>query len=283
MQIKNFFDSLTNTFSYIIIDDESKNCAIIDSVLNYDIFSGKITYHSADILIDFIQKNNLHLEWILETHIHADHLTAAYYLQKKLGGKIVIGEGIFEVLEYWVKFFNIENEVMVDGSQFDKIFKEGEDFKIGNLTAKFIKTPGHTPACGSYIIEDAVFVGDLIFMPQLGTGRTDFPGGSAREMFKSIQKIFSLPKNTRIFTCHDYPLEGNDPQFTSTVATQKEQNILAKINSEEEYVKARMARDEKLTVPKLLLPSIQVNLRCGKLPAPESNGISYLKIPLSFN
>lgn len=281
MRIESFFDKNTGTVSYLVIDETTKNCAIIDPVLDYDIFSGKISHQSANNLINFISDNKFKLEWILETHIHADHLTASSYIKEKIGGKIAIGEGIYEVLKYWVKFFNIENEVPVDGSQFDKIFKDQEVFKIGNLSAKFITTAGHTPACGSYIIDDAVFVGDLMFMPETGTGRTDFPGGSAKEMFKSIQKIFALPNNTRIFTCHDYPKEGADAKFQSTVLEQKEKNIFAKINSEKEYVEARMARDKNLAVPKLIFPSIQINLRCGKMPASENNGASYLKIPLS--
>jgi glyoxylase-like metal-dependent hydrolase (beta-lactamase superfamily II) len=282
MQIKAFFDSATSTVCYIVIDDTTKKCAIIDSVQDYDIFSGRTSYKSTDNLITFIKENNLQPEWILETHIHADHLTAASYLQEKLGGKICIGEGIFEVLKYWVKAFNIGDEVPVDGSQFNHIFKDGEEFRIGNLKAKFLTTPGHTPACGSYLIEDAIFVGDLMFMPNLGTGRADFPGGNAAQEFDSIQKIFSLPTQTKIFTCHDYPKDGEEAKWQSTVEEQRRENIFAKIGNKDEYVKVRETRDKNLAVPKLLLPSIQINLRVGKLPKHENNSVSYLKIPLNL-
>lgn len=282
MQIKAFFDQKTGTVSYIIIDDEAKKCAIIDSVLNYDIFSATISTKSADQLIEFIESQNLKLQWILETHIHADHLTAAHYLREKLGGKIAIGDGIFKVLEYWVDAFNIKKEVPFDGSGFDYIFRDEENFKIGNLSVKFIKTPGHTPACGSYLIGDAVFVGDLMFMPEAGTGRADFPGGSAKDSFNSIQKIFTLPDETRVFTCHNYPKNGQEAKWESTVKKQKQQNIFAKISDEGQYIKARSDRDQKLPTPQLLLPSIQINIRCGKLPNPEDNSICYLKIPLTI-
>lgn len=286
MKIQAFFDSQTSTVSYIVIDEATQNCAIIDSVLDYDIFSGKISHQSADNLIAFVRQNNLQVEWILETHIHADHLTAASYLREKLAGKIApkiaIGEGIFEVLKYWVKVFNISDEVPIEGSQFDHIFKDEEIFKIGNLEAKFLTTPGHTPACGSYLIGDSVFVGDLIFMPNLGTGRADFPGGDAAQEFDSIQKIFTLPESTKIFTCHDYPINGEQANWQSTVATQQQENILAKINNKDEYVQARQNRDKNLAVPKLLLPALQINLRVGALPNNENNGLSYVKIPLNL-
>ncbi len=282
MKIQAFFDSNTSTVSYVIIDETTAKCAIIDSVLDYDIFSGRITHQSADNLIAFIKDNNLQVEWLLETHIHADHLTASSYLQEQLGGKISIGEGIFEVLKYWVKVFNIGDEVPVDGSQFNHIFKDGETFKIGNLEAKFLTTPGHTPACGSYLIGDCVFVGDLMFMPNLGTGRADFPGGDASQEFDSIQKIFSLPKSTKIFTCHDYPKDGEQAKWQSTVEAQQQENIFAKIANKDEYIQARKNRDKNLAVPKLLLPSIQINLRVGKLPKVEDNNVSYLKIPLNL-
>jgi glyoxylase-like metal-dependent hydrolase (beta-lactamase superfamily II) len=282
MKIQAFFDSNTSTVSYIVIDEETNNCAIIDSVLDYDIFSGRTSTKSADNLIEFVKQNNLQVVWILETHIHADHLTAASYLKEKLGGKISIGEGIVEVLNYWVKAFNVADEVAVDGSQFDHIFKDGEVFKIGNLEAKFLTTPGHTPACGSYLIGDAVFTGDLMFMPNLGTGRADFPGGDAAQAFDSIQKIFSLADETRIFTAHDYPKEGEEAKWQSTVKEQRANNTFAKITNRAEYVTTRQNRDKNLTVPKLLLPSIQVNIRTGKLPKAEDNGVSYLKIPLNL-
>jgi len=296
MKIQAFFDSQTSTVSYIVIDETTQNCAIIDSVLDYNIFSGKISHQSADNLIAFIKENNLQTQWILETHIHADHLTAASYLKEKLAQKIApkiaIGEGIFEVLKYWVKVFNIGDEVPIDGSQFDHIFRDNEVFKIGNLEVRFITTPGHTPACGSYLIGDSVFVGDLIFMPNLGTGRADFPGGDAKQEFDSIQKIFSLPPSTKIFTCHDYPSDNEPAKWQSTVEKQREENILAKITNKEEYVQARQNRDKNLAVPKLLLPSIQINLRAGALPkkenmsqenmSQENMSLSYIKIPLNL-
>jgi glyoxylase-like metal-dependent hydrolase (beta-lactamase superfamily II) len=283
MKIETFFDSLTSTFSYIVIDEETSKCAIIDSVADYDSASGKISHDSAVELINFIEENNLQLEWILETHIHADHLTAAHYLQEKLGGKIAIGEGIIEVLEYWSKAFNIEEEDLVNGFQFDHIFKDEEIFQIGNLQVKFLSTKGHTPSCGSYLIDNSVFVGDLIFAPNLGTGRTDFPGGSAKEQFASLQKIFSLPKETKIFSAHDYPKNGEKPNSMSIVEIQKKENIFAKITNESEYVQFRKSRDKTLGTPKLLFPSIQINLRSGNLPKHENNGARYLKIPLTVN
>jgi glyoxylase-like metal-dependent hydrolase (beta-lactamase superfamily II) len=282
MKIQAFFDPNTSTVSYVVIDEATSKCAIIDSVLDYDIFAGKTSHQSADNLVFFVKENNLQVEWILETHIHADHLSAASYLKEKLGGKISIGEGIFEVLKHWTKTFNIENEAPVDGSQFDHIFKDGEVFKIGNLPAKFLTNPGHTPACGSYLIEDNVFVGDLMFMPNLGTGRADFPGGDAGQQFTSLQKIFSLPENTKIFTGHDYPKDGEQPKWQSTVGEQKKENTFGKISDAHEYVKARENRDKNLAVPKLLFPAIQINLRVGKLPKPENNGLSYIKVPLNL-
>ncbi len=287
MKIQAFFDSNTFTVSHIAIDEATKSCAIIDAVLDYNIFSGRISHQSADNLIAFIKENDLQVEWILETHIHADHITAASYLQEKLGGKIAIGEGIFEVLKYWVKVFNIGDEVAIDGSQFDHVFKDQEVFKIGNLEAKFLTTPGHTPACGSYLIGDSAFIGDLMFMPNFGTGRTDFPGGDAKQEFTSIQKIFSLPKQTKVFTGHDYPKDGAQAKWQSTVEEQQQENIFAKITNQDEYAEARKTRDANLAVPKLLLPAIQINLRVGKLPKAENDaqgnvGSSYIKIPLNL-
>lgn len=281
MKIRAFFDPNTSTVSYVVYDETSNKCAIIDPVLDYNIHSGMIDHKNADEIINFLQENNLTLQWILETHIHADHLTAASYLKNKLGGKIAIGEGIIKVLEYWTKFFNIENEVPIDGSQFDHIFKDEENFNIGGLEVKFMSTKGHTPACGSYLIADTIFAGDLIFMPRLGTGRTDFPGGSAKEQFASLQKIFSLPKDTKILTAHDYPKAGEKPYSISSVEVQRKENIFAKITNEKEYVEARENRDKELDVPRLLLPAIQINLRCGELPDKDINKMRYLKIPIT--
>jgi glyoxylase-like metal-dependent hydrolase (beta-lactamase superfamily II) len=274
MKIESFFDAATGTISYLVIDSVTKNCAAIDPVLDYDQSAAKTGSKSADQIINFIQQNDLNLQWILETHIHADHLTAASYLKEKLGGKIAISEGIFQVLEYWLDFFAIEDKNLASAQQFDHIFKDEESFKIGNLPVKFIKTAGHTPACGSYLIKDAIFVGDLIFMPNLGSGRADFPAGDAGQQFDSIQKIFSLPDDFRIFTGHDYPKDGQEFCGQSSVLEQKTENIFAKISDRNKYIKARNERDAKLPVPKLLLPAIQINLNCGQLP--ES-----IKIPLN--
>lgn len=282
MKIQHFYDKDTATFSYVVSDDATKQCAIIDSVLDYDIFSGRTSNTSADKLIEYVKANNLNVEWILETHAHADHITASNYLKSKLGGKIAIGENIKEVIKFWVDVFNTQNDTPLDGSQFDHLFKDGEEFKIGNLKVRVISTPGHTPACVSYLIEDCIFSGDVIFTPKMGTARTDFPGGSARTLYHSIQKILSLPDSTKIFIGHDYPENGSDPQFCCTVSDQKKHNILINENvSEEQYVETRNKRDVGKAVPKLLLPALQVNIRAGKFSAPEQNGATYLKIPLN--
>lgn len=282
MQIEPFFDKNTATFTYVVSDETTNRCAIIDSVLDYETESGRTSTQSADKIIDYIKKERLTVEWILETHIHADHLTAAQYLKQQLGGQIGIGDKIIDVLAYWVPFFNTYNDTPLDGNQFDRLFHNEEQIALGNLTIKVIHTPGHTPSCVSYLIEDAVFVGDLIFMPSVGTGRADFPGGSAQTMYHSIQKVFSLPGDTRIFTSHDYPSEGHPPTSVSTVNNQKNTNILAKNPiSEKEYIDLRTKRDTGKAVPRLLLPSIQFNLRAGSLGKEENNGTHYLKIPIN--
>lgn len=281
LEIKNFHDKNTGTLSYIVFDQKNKISAIIDPVLDYDIYSGSTETKSADQIIQFIRENNLENQWILETHIHADHLTSANYIKEKIGGKIAIGEGIYKVLKFWVKFFNLSDEYLLNGKQFDKIFKDDENFKIGNLNVKFITTPGHTPACGCYLIEDNLFVGDLVFMPESGTGRTDFPAGSAADMFDSIQKIFRLGDKIKIFTCHDYPEEGGNPRYQSTIGEERLTNKFAKIENRDEFIKKRQERDKNLSVPKLLLPSIQININCGKFPKKEDNEVAYLKIPLN--
>lgn len=282
MKIEHFFDQNTSTFTYLVIDTISNKCAIIDSVLDYDMNSGRVTTDSADQVIQYIKQNNLDLEWILETHAHADHLTASSYIKKSLGGKIGIGEHIKKVLEFWIPLFNTGHDTKLDGSQFDHLFKDEEVFKIGSIEVKVIHTPGHTPACLSYLMEDAVFVGDTIFMPYVGTARTDFPGGSAKTLYQSIHKLFSLKDTTRIFTCHDYPPQGQDVKFMSTVAEQKLNNVMINENvSEEEYIIARNKKDEGKAVPRLLLPSIQVNIRAGDLGEKEDNGKNYIKIPIN--
>jgi len=277
MTIKEFYDKETATFSYIV-DDGLGVCAIIDSVLDYDQNSGRISHKSADELIAYIEAQNLKVEWILETHIHADHLTAAAYLQEKFPhAKIAIGEKIVEVQKYWVEFFDIANEVKTDGSQFDKLFKAGEKFKIGALNCEVIYTPGHTPACYCYKIDDAIFVGDLIFMPDVGSARCDFPGGNAREAFFSLQKILSHKDETKLYTAHDYPPQNRQLSCFTTVLEQKERNILINKNvDEKEFVKNRQARDTGKPVPKLLLPSIQFNIRAGKI----KEGF-FMKIPVN--
>jgi glyoxylase-like metal-dependent hydrolase (beta-lactamase superfamily II) len=282
IKIKNFFDQDTATFTYIVSDESSKKAAVIDSILNYDQYSGRTSSKSADEVIKFIKENALTLEWILETHIHADHLTASQYLKEKLGGKIGIGSRIKEVLSFWVPIFNNIHDTPLNGMQFDQLFEDNEVIKLGNVCIKVLHTPGHTPACASYLIEDAIFVGDTIFMPDAGTARTDFPGGSAATMYDSIQRILCLPDNTRIFTCHDYPPEGRAISYLSTVKEQKEKNILINDNiSKFQYIEIRNKRDEGKAVPKLLLPSIQFNLRAGGFGNPEENDVRYLKIPIN--
>jgi glyoxylase-like metal-dependent hydrolase (beta-lactamase superfamily II) len=282
MRIQSFFDRDTATASHIVSDPASRRCAIIDPVLNYDLQSGRTSTQSIDQIISYVKNENLSVEWILETHIHADHLTGAHELKQRLGGKIGIGARITEALKYWVPLFDTVADTPMDGSQFDHLFKDGESFKIGTLKAKVLHTPGHTPTCISYVIGDAVFVGDVIFMPAVGTARADFPGGDAATLYRSIQKIFALPDETRIFTCHDYPLEGNAPAWESTVGEQKKKNTLINETVDEaQFVKARNDRDHGKPVPKLLLPALQVNLRAGSLGKPHANGVQYLHIPLN--
>jgi len=281
INIKTFFDSETATFTHIVSEATTNKAAIIDSVLNYNQYSGRTSCQSADEVINYINSQNLSVEWILDTHIHADHITASHYLKEKLGGKIGIGSKIKEVLKFWVPIFNITHDTNLDGSQFDHLFEDGEVFKLGNIEIKVIHTPGHTPACACYLIEDAIFVGDTIFMPDLGTARTDFPGGSAEIMYDSIKKILSLPGDTRTFMCHDYPPEGRDVECLSTVKEQKQRNILVNDSiSKDQYIKLRNKRDEGKDVPKLLLPSIQANLRAGTFGESEDNGTRYIKIPV---
>lgn len=280
--IKTFFDSDTATFTHIVSDNSTNKAAIIDSVLDYDQYSGQTNTKSADQVIKYVLDNNLLVEWILDTHIHADHITAAYYLKQQLGGKTGIGLRIKEVLEFWIPIFNTAKDTNFDASQFDHLFADGEVFKLGNVDVKVIHTPGHTPACISYLIEDAIFIGDTLFMPDIGTARTDFPGGSASTMYDSVQKIFSLPAATRIFMCHDYPPESREVSCVITIGEQQEKNILLHAGvSKEEYVVVRNKRDEGKAVPKLLLPSIQANLRAGSFGAPEGNNVQYIKIPIN--
>ncbi|MEM7238005.1 MAG: MBL fold metallo-hydrolase [Pseudomonadota bacterium] len=278
-----FFDEPTNCASYIVRDPDSSACAIVDSILDFDHASGRTATRSADKLIAHIRAHDLTCEWILETHVHADHLSAAPYLQDQLGGKIGIGGEICTVQDVFGKIFNEGTEFQRDGSQFDALFREQDRFSIGGLTASVLHTPGHTPACMTYVIGDAAFVGDTLFMPDFGTARCDFPGGSARELWHSIQKILSLPDETRIFTCHDYKAPGRD-QFAweSTVGEQKARNKHVRDGtSEDDFVEMRETRDAQLSMPKLIIPSIQVNMRAGQMPEPEDNGQVYLKVPVN--
>lgn len=280
--IKTFFDSDTATFTHVVTDPSTQKCAIIDSVLDYDQYSGRTKTKSADQIISYINEEKLSVEWILDTHIHADHITASHYLKEKLGGKIGISLRIKEVLALWVPIFNTSRDTNLDASQFDHLFEDGDIFKLGNVDVKVLHTPGHTPACASYLIEDTIFVGDTIFMPDIGTARTDFPGGSAATMYDSVRKILSLPNETRIFMCHDYPPEGRNVVWISTVEEQKKNNVLIHDGiSKQEYVLLRNKRDAGKSVPKLLLPSIQANLRAGTFGAPENNNVRYIKIPVN--
>lgn len=280
--IKMFFDEPTFTFSYVVSDPETKKAAIVDSVLNYDPKSGRTSKTSADEVIAYLKDQGLDVEWILETHVHADHLSAAPYLKEQLGGKLAIGSNIKVVQDVFGKVFNAGTEFKRDGSQFDVLFEDGEIFKVGEIEAKAIHTPGHTPACMTYVIGDAGFVGDTLFMPDYGTARCDFPGGDARTLYRSIQKIFALPEETRLFMCHDYKAPGRDEfAWETTVGDEKAKNIHVHEGvSEDEFVEMRTKRDATLDMPVLILPSVQVNMRAGETPPAEDNGIRYLKIPL---
>ncbi|MDA9816030.1 MBL fold metallo-hydrolase [Alphaproteobacteria bacterium] len=282
MDVKGFFDTDTNTISYVVTDKKTAICAVIDSVLDLDYASGNIKYENVDKIVDFITENHLKLEWLVETHVHADHLSAAPYIQQKLGGRIAISKEIVHVQKIFGKIFNAGTEFERDGSQFDLLLNDGDSYSIGNLKAKAIHTPGHTPACMAHMIEDCVFVGDTLFMPDGGTARADFPGGDARVLYRSIQKILALPDETRLFVCHDYMPEGRKVKWETTVTEQKNNNIhIGGAISEDEFVKLRETRDVTLGMPKLIMPSIQVNMRAGHMPPSEDDGTTYLKVPLS--
>ena len=280
--IKGFFDDQTSTISYVVHDNIEKKCAVIDSVLDFDYSSGDIDYVNADKIISYVDQNKLNVEWLIETHVHADHLSASPYIQKKLGGKIGISEKISDIQNIFGKTFNAGTEFQKDGSQFDKLFKDNDKYKIGNINCKVINTPGHTPACTAHVIGNSIFVGDTLFMPDLGSARADFPGGDARQLYRSIQKILSYPDETRIFVCHDYPPSSREVKWSTTVGEQKENNVHVKTSIlEDEFVKIREARDKTLNMPKLIIPSIQVNMRAGNLPPPEDNGSVYIKVPIN--
>ncbi|MDP3872382.1 MAG: MBL fold metallo-hydrolase [Methyloversatilis sp.] len=281
MQIEAFFDEATSTVSYLVLDRSTQACAIVDSVLDYDPKAGRTSTQSADRLIARVRELGARLEWILETHVHADHLSAAPHLREQLGGQLGIGAHIVTVQKVFGSLFNAGDDFARDGRQFDRLFADGDSFTIGSLTARALHTPGHTPACMSYVIEDAVFVGDTLFMPDYGTARCDFPGGDARTLYRSVRRLLSLPPATRLFMCHDYPPGGRAPAWESTVAEQRAHNIHVHDGiAEDEFVAMRTARDATLDMPVLILPSVQVNMRAGHLPEPEANGTRYLKIPL---
>lgn len=282
-EITAFFDEPTWTVSYVVTDPDTRRCAIVDSVLDFDPASGRTDTESADRIIDFVRAQGLEVEWILETHVHADHLSAAPYIQDALGGKLAIGAHITDVQEIFGKVFNAGTEFQRDGSQFDVLMKDGDTFAIGNIQAQAIHTPGHTPACMTYVVGDAAFVGDTLFMPDYGTARADFPGGDARTLYRSIRRIFALPPETRLFMCHDYKAPGRDEYvWETTVADERAHNVHVHDGvSEDEFVSMREARDATLGMPRLILPSVQVNMRAGEMPPAEDNGQSYLKIPVN--
>lgn len=286
LHVEGFFDAATSTVSYLVLDPASRDCALIDSVLDYDPKSGRTSTASADRLIARVAELGARVAWILETHVHADHLTAAPYLKDKLGGKIGIGQHIATVQQVFGKLFNAEAAMARDGSQFDHLFANDEVFSIGTLACRALHTPGHTPACMTYVVsndtQSAAFVGDTLFMPDYGTARCDFPGGDARILFHSINKVLSLPEDTVLYMCHDYQPGGRDVCYVSTVGEERRANIHVRNGiTEEEFVSMRSKRDATLDMPTLLLPSVQVNMRAGHFPPPEANGTCYIKIPLN--
>ena len=279
--IQHFYDEQTGSLSYVISDPDSKSAAIIDPVLGFSAVSGRTDESGARKIIEYIQAEGLSLEWILETHAHADHLTAAQFLKSELGGQVGIGQGIRTVQEHFAKVFNMQAPFRVDGHQFDRLFSDGDSFQIGNLDCRVLATPGHTDDSVTYLVEDAAFVGDSLFMCDFGTARCDFPGGDAGLLYDSIQKLFSLADETRLFMCHDYPPEGRDLRFECTVAEQKRNSIhVGDGVSKREFIDMREKRDATLDLPELILPAVQVNIRAGHLPDPEDNQIAYIKIPV---
>ncbi|MDP1672493.1 MAG: MBL fold metallo-hydrolase [Burkholderiales bacterium] len=281
-QIQAFFDPKTSTVTYVVADPVARCAAVVDPVLDYDFKSGRTSTASADQVVAWVREQGLQLDWILETHAHADHLSAAQHIQQQLGGRIAIGEHIRAVQATFKKLFNLERSFLPDGSQFDHLFRDGEVFRIGELEAKALHVPGHTPADMAYLIGDAVFVGDTMFMPDVGTARADFPGGDARQLYRSMRRLLELPPQTAVYVCHDYPPASREPRWKTSVAEQRASNIHVRDGvSEDEFVQMRQARDATLEMPTLILPSIQVNVRGGHLPPPDDNGIAYLRIPLN--
>ena len=280
-EVTGFFDPATNTISYVVKDPGSAACAVIDSVMDIDYAAGRITYDHADQIIANIKANGLVLEWLIETHVHADHLSAAPYIQKALGGKIGIGRGITVVQDTFGKVFNEGTEFQRDGSQFDRLFSDGDTYQVGGMTCVAMHTPGHTPACMTHVMGDAAFVGDTLFMPDGGSARADFPGGDAGQLWDSIQKVLALPDEMRLFMCHDYGPNGRDIRWETSVAEEKAHNIHIAGKSRDEFVALRTARDATLAMPKLIIPSLQVNMRGGDLPPADEDGKRFLKVPIN--
>lgn len=281
-EVTAFFDAPTNTVTYVLRDPASTACAVIDSVMDIDYAAGRITHASADAVIAFIRAQGLSLEWLIETHVHADHLSGAPYIQEQLGGRIGIGEGITVVQDTFGKVFNEGTEFQRDGSQFDRLFREGDTYRIGSMTVTALHTPGHTPACMTHVAGDAAFVGDTLFMPDGGSARADFPGGDARTLYRSIQRVLALPGETRLFMCHDYGPNGREIRWETTVAEQRAHNIHVRDGiSEDEFVRMREARDATLAMPRLIIPALQVNMRAGALPPADESGRHFLKVPVN--
>ena len=281
-EIKAFFDEGTNTISYVVKDPASSACAVIDSVMDIDYAAGRITYDHADAIIAYVRDKRLTFEWLIETHVHADHLSAAPYIQRVLGGKLGIGRNITVVQETFGKVFNEGTEFQRDGSQFDRLFDDGDTYRIGGMTGCAMHTPGHTPACMTHVIGDAAFVGDTLFMPDSGSARADFPGGDAGTLYNSIHKVLALPDDMRLFMCHDYGPNGRDIRWETTVRDEKAHNIhVGGGKTREEFVAMREARDATLDMPRLILPSLQVNMRAGQLPPPDKDGRTFLKLPVN--
>ncbi|MBA4326343.1 MAG: MBL fold metallo-hydrolase [Rhodobacter sp.] len=281
-EVTAFFDEPTNTVTYVVKDPASDACAVIDSVMDIDYAAGRITHASADAVIAFVQDHGLRVEWLIETHVHADHLSAAPYIQGKLGGQIGIGANITIVQDTFGKVFNEGTEFQRDGSQFDRLFQDGDSYAIGGMTAHVLHTPGHTPACMTHVIGDAGFVGDTLFMPDGGSARADFPGGDARTLYRSIKRVLALPGETRLFMCHDYGPNGRDIRWETTVAEQRAHNIHVRDGiTEDEFVAMREARDATLEMPRLIIPSLQVNMRAGELPPADDSGKVFLKVPVN--
>ena len=281
--VESFYDDQTSTFTHVVVDESTKQCAVIDSVLDYDQDAAKFSTASADKVIAYIKGKGLTNQWLLETHIHADHITGAFYLKQHIGGKTAMGTGIKKVLETWVPLFDTEGDTPLTGDQFDQLFADGDTFDIGGLNVRVMHTPGHTPACATYVVEDEIaFVGDTIFNPNLGTARCDFPGGSAHDLYQSIQKLYALGDDVVLYLCHDYPKGDDKPLVKISVADQKKMNIMLDGQTPEaDYINRREARDQTLAVPKLLLPSIQTNMRLGSFGPKHANGIQYIKIPIN--